>query len=79
MTRFTVYTNPRARRSPDVHPIHTVLHGVSSWLKGLLAVLFRDAPSGTPTSPGPRPKAGALFGGARLREDTEAIARERAA
>jgi hypothetical protein len=78
MTRFIVYTNTRARRRRSGDEIQTVLRGVTSWLRGLLAALFRDAP-GAPTSPGPHPKPSALFGGARLREDTDAVARTRAA
>jgi len=78
MTHFKVYSNPRPRRAQDAAPIHTVLQGVTSWLKGLLALLFHDAPP-SPTSPGPRPKAAALFRGAQLSEDTEAVARPRAA
>jgi hypothetical protein len=78
MTRFTVYSNDRAsRRRPD-GPVQTMIASLSGWLQNLLTFLFQS-PSGTPTGPTPRPKAGALSFGARLSEKTDAVARRHAA
>ena len=77
MPRFKVYSNPQLRRPAQDAPLNILLQGMARWFKGLVALLFRDAPS--PPSPSPKPKAGALFRGARLQEDVQAVARHRAA